>query len=74
MSLTQSVFLNSEKLACIKPAYKGKGDKENLSSHRPISNLSYLSKIIEGVVHEQTWEHLKQQCIIPEGQSAYRKK
>ena len=46
MSLTQAVFPKSEKLACIKPAYKGKGDKENLNSYRPVSNLSYLSKII----------------------------
>ena len=62
----------SEKLACIKPGYKGKGDKNNLSSYRPISNLSYLSKIIETVVYEQTWSHLSSLNIIPEEQSAYR--
>ena len=72
MSLGQAAFPNSEKLACIKPAYKNKGDKESLSSYRPISNLSYLSKIIETTVHEQTWEYLKQANIIPENQSAYR--
>ena len=31
-----------EKLACIKPGYKCKGDKNDLSTYRPISNLSYL--------------------------------
>ena len=71
-SLTQATFPNSEKLACIKPVYKEKGDKDNLGSYRPISNLSYLSKIIEKVVHEQTWEHLKQLNIMPYDQSAYR--
>ena len=51
MSL-QDEFPQCEKLACIKPGYKGKGEKNNLSAYRPISNLSYLSKIIETVVYE----------------------
>ena len=65
-------FPQCEKLACIKPGYKGKGEKNNLSAYRPISNLSYLSKIIETVVYEQTWSHLSSLNIIPEEQSAYR--
>ena len=72
MSLLQAVFPSSEKLACIKPIYKGKGDIDNYGSYRPISNLSYLSKIIEKVVHEQTWDFLKQCNIISDEQSAYR--
>ena len=51
---------------------KVKVKKNNLSAYRPISNLSYLSKIIETVVYEQTWSHLKSLGIIPEEQSAYR--
>ena len=72
MSLKQAVFPQSEKLGIIKPTYKGKGDKNDLSSYRPISNLSYLSKIIETAVNEQLWTHLKEIKIIPEDQSAYR--
>ena len=72
MSITNAMFPQTEKLACIKPAYKGKGDKDELSSYRPISNLSYLSKIIEIVVNEQIWKHLQETNIIPENQSAYR--
>ena len=71
-SLEHSEFPKSEKLACIKPGYKGKGDKNSLNSYRPISNLSFLSKIIEFAVHEQSWSHLSSQKIIPEEQSAYR--
>ena len=71
-SLEFSEFPKSEKLACIKPAYKGKGDKNSLNSYRPISNLSFLSKIIEFAVYEQSWSHLVSQNIIPEEQSAYR--
>ena len=72
MSITNAVFPQTEKLACIKPAYKGKGDKNDLSSYRPISNLSFLSKIIEVVVNEQIRKHLQDINIIPENQSAYR--
>ena len=72
MSLQQAIFPRSEKIAYIKPSYKGKGDKEDLNSYRPISNLSFLSKVIEKVVHEQTWKYVKQHRIIPEEQSAYR--
>ena len=72
MSTEYAKFPQGEKLACIKPAYKGKGDKNDLNSYRPISNLSYLSKVIETVVFEQTWSHLTSLNIIPEEQSAYR--
>ena len=72
MSLKQSIFPRCEKIAYIKPSYKGKGDKENLNSYRPISNLSFLSKVIETVVHKQTWNYVKQNRIIPNEQSAYR--
>ena len=73
MSLLHGVFPKSEKLACVKPVYKGKGDKENLNSYRPISNLSYLSKVIETIVHDQTYNHLRLLNAISEHQSAYRK-
>ena len=52
MSITQAVFPQSEKLACIKPTYKGKGDQNDLSSYRPASNLSYLSKLIETTIEK----------------------
>ena len=53
MSITQAVFPQSEKLACIKPTYKGKGDQNDWNSYRPISNLSYLSKLIETIIEKQ---------------------
>ena len=71
-SLDYPEFPKCEKLACIKPGYKGKGDRNSLNSYRPISNLSFLSKIIEYAAYEQSWIHLNSQNIIPEEQSAYR--
>ena len=72
MSIAQAVFPQSEKLACIKPTYKGKGDQNYLSSYRPISNLSYLSKLIETTIEKQLWAHLKDVNLIHGNQSAYR--
>ena len=65
MSIAQAVFPQSEKLVCIKPTYKGKGDQNDLSSYRPISNLSYLSKLIETTIDKQLWTHLKDVNVIP---------
>ena len=59
MSITQAVFPQSEKLACITPTYKGNGDKNDLSSYRQISNLSYLSKLIETIIEKQLSSTLK---------------
>ena len=53
-SLEQSEFPKSEKLACIKPRYKGKGDKNSLNSYRPISNLSFLSKMMKFTTYEHS--------------------
>ena len=72
MSITSSKFPQSEKMACIIPTYKGKGDCEELNSYRPISNLTNLSKVIEVAVHEQLLIYLKENDLISENQSAYR--
>ena len=73
MSLEQAVFPRSEKSAYVKPVFKGKGDHQTLDSYRPISNLSFLSKIIELAVQKQLMAHLEKVNILPENQSAYRK-
>ena len=73
MSLTQPMFPKSEKFAYVKPTIKGKADHQCLNSYRPISNLSFLSKIIESVVHRQLMDHLERIKVLPENQSAYRK-
>ena len=73
MSLTQAMFPVSEKFAYVKPTIEGKADHQCLNSYRPISNLSFLSKIIESVVHRQLMEHLEKIDVLPENQSAYRK-
>ena len=68
-----SRFPKSEKVASILPTYKGKGDKDDLSSYRPISNLTFVSKIIELSIKEQLCKYLYENDILPKEQSAYRK-
>ena len=72
LSISQSRFPSNEKVALIKPTYKGKGDVNDLNSYRPISNLSYLSKLIETTISEQLCTHIREIGAIPENQSAYR--
>lgn len=73
MSLTKSMFPSSEKFAYVKPTIKSKLDQQSLSSYRPVSNLSFLSKITETIVKEQLINHLEKINVLPGNQSAYRK-
>ena len=72
-SIALSRFPYSEKIACVLPTYKGKEDKNQLSSYRPISNLTFMSKVIEITVKEQLCEYLSENNLLPKEQSAYRK-
>ena len=47
-------------------------DKESLTNYRPISNLSFLSKLTERAVKEQITEHLSTNSMFA-FQSAYTK-
>lgn len=47
-------------------------DPSELSSYRPISNLSFISKTIERVVAVRFSEHAEAQHLLPRRQSAYR--
>jgi len=46
---------------------------DDLSSYRPISNLSFLSKLIERVIHTRLLTHLNSFPSLSPFQSAYRK-
>ena len=47
-------------------------DKNILKNYRPVSNLSYISKLIEKAVAKQINEHIAHEGISNENQSAYR--
>ena len=57
----------------MRPNLKGALDRQELGSYRPVTNLSYISKVIENALVDQLTEHLARIKAIPENQSAYRR-
>ena len=72
-SMRHGVFPASQKLASITPVLKKASlDPLDLSNYRSISNLTFLSKLLEHAVHEQITGYLDSHHLLPETQSAYR--
>ena len=65
-------FPTEWKLALIKPLLKKPGLATTLNNYRPISNLSFISKITERAVISQHKEHMEQNCLLPIMSLAYR--
>lgn len=73
-SFSEGTFPQTEKSAIVHPLLKKPGlDMQDLSSYRPVSNLSFLSKIMERAILDQLLPVLEANMIIPDLQSAYRK-
>lgn len=62
------------KNASIKPLIKKLSLPRVHTSYRPVSNLKFLSKILEKCMLNQLIEHCEGNGLIPSGQSAYRAK
>lgn len=71
-SIVRNVFPESEKRAIVKQIIKGNMDAQCLRSYRPVSDLSFLSKLIENVVLDQLLEHMRLTNVLPDNQSAFR--
>ena len=62
------------KLASVRPDLKQSTlDSDVLKNFRPVSNLSYLSKIVEKVIHIQLDEYAVTNKLFSQFQSGYRK-
>ena len=72
VSIQSNIFPRNEKSAVVKPVLKGNLDCQNLSSYRPISNLPFLSKVLEYTILNQLMKHLEETKVLPDNQSAYR--
>ena len=79
-----SIFINKSfssgcvppllKRALVRPALKDSAlDPENIANYRPVSNLSFLSKVMEKVVNSRLDDHLEGNLLLSDSQSAYRK-
>ena len=73
LSLVTSLLSQNLKVACIVPRLKRESlDINDLKNYRPISNLSFLSKLLEKCVYGQINEHLLANQLLSQFQSAYR--
>ena len=72
-SLSTGTLPPSQKRAIVMPRLKKKGmDLSDPGSFRPISNLSFLSKILEKIVVGQLMPYLVESDLLPKFQSGYR--
>ena len=72
-SLKDGIVPESFKNALVKPLLKKPTlDQESFKNYRPVSNLPFLSKILEKVVLRQLLAHLKSNNLVESFQSAYR--
>ena len=71
-SLSLSNVPRSLKVAIIRPLLKQINLSQIFKNYRPVSNLKYISKLIERVILEQLSKHLLANNIYEPMQSAYR--
>ena len=72
--VNESLKTSSFKTAVVRPGLKKPNlDSDVLNNYRPISNLPYVSKLIEKVVHKQIFDHIESQGLFADFQSGYRK-
>ena len=73
--MESGTFPSDLKRALVKPLLKKQGlDSEILKNFRPVSNLSFISKIIEKVVAGRLSEHMGKNNLHEIMQSAYKEK
>ena len=72
-SLLEGHLPSSQKSAIISPVIKKSGlDPDDVCCYRPISNLTYMSKIIERMVYKQLTDYLEKHSLLPKHQSGSR--
>ena len=72
LCLSTSVFPASFKSAVVLPLIKKPGlDTQVFKNYRPVSNLSFLSKLIEKVISSRILKHIADNELIDKFQSAY---
>ena len=72
LSLSNALFPSDWKVALVKPLLKKHGMEPSNDNLRPVSNLQYVSKLVEGAATQQILEHIDDNALFPCMQSAYR--
>ena len=72
-SLREGHLPSSQKFAILSPIVKKAGlDADDVRSYRPISNLTFMSKLIERMVYQQLIAYLEKHNMLPRHQSGFR--
>jgi len=73
-SLSQGRLPESQKHAVVSPLLKKRRlDTSNMANFRPVSNLTFMSKVVERAAAKQLNEYLTANDLLPRYQSAFRK-
>ncbi len=73
LSLRTATFPASMKIATVKPLLKKINlDNCDIKNYRPVSNLTFISKLLERAVSKQIMDYLENNSLLPTCQSAYR--
>ena len=72
-SLSEGYFSTTWNNAIVRPLIKNINKGTELKNYRPVSNLSFLSKLVERVGMKQILWHCDLNGLMPYHQSAYRK-
>ena len=73
LSLSQAVFNTNWKCAIVRPLIKKQDGGREFKNYRPVSNLSFLSKLLEKAALDQFINHCDEYDLMPDHQSAYRR-
>ena len=70
----QGIFPGSLKHGTVRPILKSKdADIENFKNYRPVTNTTFLAKLVEKAANTQLVNYLESNNLFPAHQSAYRK-
>ena len=72
LSLSTGTFVQNWKNAVVRPLLKKKGLDLIYKNYRPVSNLQFISKLVEKAVLAQFIHHCDTYNLLPAYQSAYR--
>ena len=73
LSLSSGQFPSSLKSAIVNPLLKKASlNPEVYKNFRPVSNLTFISKLIEKIIAKRLLAHLTENCLLDKFQSAYR--
>ena len=73
LSINNGEFSEKWKSATVKPLIKSLSKGTTHQNYRPVSNLTFISKVVEKITLNQFTLHCENNNLLPDYQSAYRK-